>query len=328
MNPARPKIIQFAYGEAALAGYLSLKKYFECLAIITPMGNNSLLPVEEAANKDRVNIKRISSMASVMSLIEEKKPDLVVVCSFDKVLPGELLNAIPFFNVHYAPLPRYRGRATVNWAIINGEKTFAACIHRITSDLDAGDIFLTEEIIIKDKDTIQDVYNKLNDVTRKKLGRTVFDAYYGKISPILHDEKITPTYCCTRLPEDGLIDWNRSTSEIDRLIRAVGHPFPGAYTYYYGKKMYVWKAHPMKNPKIYEGRVPGRIVNIIKGKGVEVLTRDGVLLIENVEIEDMGESIASNVVKSVKATLGLSVVEIQEKLLMIERMLQDNKDNE
>jgi methionyl-tRNA formyltransferase len=325
MDSARPKIIQLAYGEAALAGYLSLREYFEHLAIIVPPGKNSLTPVEEAANKDGVDIKRVSSIASVISLIEERVPDLVVVCSFDRVLPEKLLKVIPFFNVHYAPLPRYRGRATVNWAIINGEKTFAACIHRIVPDLDAGDVFFKGEIIIEERDRIRDVYDKLNDVIRKNLGCIVLEAYQGKISPVRLDDNIVPTYCCTRLPEDGCIDWHKSTAEVDRLIRAVGHPFPGAFTYLNGKKMFIWKARPVPNPQIYEGRVPGRIVNVIRGKGVEVLTGDGVLLIENVEIEDAGVHIASDLIKSVKITLGFSVVEVQEKLREIEKMLQNNK---
>lgn len=323
MVSGRVKIIQFAYGEAALSAYLSLREHFELLSIITPPGDYALLPVEEAAKNDGVNVKRCGKMADVIGFIEEMNPDLVVVCSFDKVLPEVLLTKNPFFNVHFAPLPRYRGRATVNWAIINGEKTFAACIHKIVPELDAGDIYFKGEVIIEDLDTVKTVYDKLNEMIRNNLGNTVLAAYRGQIAPIRTDENLNPTYCCTRLPEDGLINWEKSTLEIDRLIRAVGHPFPGAFTYLNWKKMHIWKARPVANPAIYEGRIPGRVVNVVKNKGVEVLTGDGVLFIEEIELEGVGACNAADVIKSVKVSLGLSMGEIYRKILEVERVFMD-----
>lgn len=310
MRQKSANIIHLAYGEAASSAYISLREYFNIKAVVTPPGDYPLLPVEIMASKDGVGIKRLGKIREISEYLAEEGPDLVVVCSYDKILPEELLGKIPFFNVHYAPLPRYRGRATVNWAIINGERTFAACIHKIVPELDAGDVYLKGEIRIDDRDTIEEVYGKLNEVIKETLGRTVLGAFKGEITPVKADKDIAPSYCCTRLPEDGFIDWSRPTIEIDRLIRAVGHPFPGAFTYLNGEKIYIWKAQPVINAPSYEGRVPGRIVNILKGKGVEVLTGDGIMLIDDVQFEGREPCNATEVIKSVKVTLGVSPVGI------------------
>ena len=103
------------------------------------------------------------------------------------------------------------------------------------------------------------------------------------------------------MPQDGLIDWQKTSLEIDRLIRAVTKPYPGAFTFFEGKRMIVWTGKIPKNPRIFEGRIPGRVVGLYPD-GVEVLSGDSSIIIKNINYENQ-EKNARDVIKSVKKTL-------------------------
>ena len=96
-----------------------------------------------------------------------QRPDCVVVSSYDRILPGRVLARCPFMNVHYAPLPEYRGRANVNWAILNGEPETAITVHVMAPGLDAGNILFQQRVPIASDDTVGDLYAKLNAVQRR-----------------------------------------------------------------------------------------------------------------------------------------------------------------
>ena len=98
----------------------------------------------------------------VAGLVDSLAPDCVVVSSYDRILPRDLLARCPFVNVHYAPLPRYRGRANVNWAIINGEETSAATVHSMVPELDTGGVLGRQTVAIGPRDNVTSLYEKLN----------------------------------------------------------------------------------------------------------------------------------------------------------------------
>jgi methionyl-tRNA formyltransferase len=249
-----------------------------------------------------------TSMAGVTDAVKEVDPDAVVVSSYDRILPADLVATRPFINVHYAPLPRYRGRATVNWAVINGDSHCAISIHALVPDLDAGGVLFQQFVPIGPSVTVTDLYERLNAIQRDSLA--------GAVARRLQGDEGHPqdggraTYACTRLPDDGEIDWSATTDAVDRLVRALTHPFPGAFTWLGLRRLVIRRAEPRRVPR-YEGRVPGRVVRVDRSSGaVDVLTGDGALRLHEVALDGGAPQHAADVITSVRQTLGLSTARL------------------
>jgi methionyl-tRNA formyltransferase len=266
------------------------------------------------------------SQKEIRSLILKFQPDCVVVSSYNQILPVDLLELSTFINVHYSPLPQYRGRANVNWALINDESCAGITIHKISPDLDEGNILFQQLIPIHGDDIVADLYDRLNDIQQQNLGDAVVKALNGYEG--IAQNSAEATYCCTRLPEDGEINWSNSTRNIDCFIRALVFPFPGAYTYFQGKKLLIWKARPVDNPPVYIGRIPGRVIGRSKIEGsIDVLTGDGILRIFEVQSEGNEKMAAANIIKSVKSTLGLQVSDLMNRIQTLEQEIIRLKEN-
>ncbi|MBO3463334.1 methionyl-tRNA formyltransferase [Aetokthonos hydrillicola Thurmond2011] len=281
-------------------------------------------PIIILAKQSGIPIFTEVSQQQIKDLILQLKPDYVVVSSYNKILTPEIIELCTFINVHYSPLPQYRGRANVNWAMINDERFAAITIHRISPELDEGNILFQQLIPISSEATVADLYHNLNEIQREHLGKTLVKAFDGCEG--IPQDSSKATYCCTRLPDDGEINWSESTRKIDCFIRALVFPFPGAYTYFQGKKLIIWQAKPVDDPPTYVGRVPGRIIARSKSKGyVDVLTGDGVLRIWEVQWDKGEKTAASNVIKSVKSTLGLSKSDLLNRLQVLEEEITNLK---
>jgi methionyl-tRNA formyltransferase len=274
-------------------------------------------PVIALAQQAGIPIFSDVSQAAIKSLLFKFQPDCVVVSSYNQILPPALIQLSTFINVHYSPLPQYRGRANVNWAIINDEPYAAITIHRITPELDEGNILFQQLVLIRSSDTVADIYNQLNEIQQQHLGHTVLNGLNGNEG--VPQDNSEATYCCTRLPEDGEIDWSASTRSIDCSVRALVAPFPGAYTYFQGEKMWIWKTKSVHYPP-YVGRIPGRVVGRSKTEGyIDVLTGDGILRIYEVQVEGRDKATAANVIKSVKSTLGLQKSDLLNRIQLLEQ---------
>lgn len=283
-------------------------------------------PVVSVAQKAGIPIFTDTSQKEIKSLILKFQPDCVVVSSYNQILPPSLIEPSTFINVHYSPLPHYRGRANVNWAIMNDEPCAAITIHRISPQLDEGNILFQQLIPIHFDDTVADIYNNLNEIQLLNLGDTVLKALYGYEG--VPQNNAEATYCCTRLPEDGEIDWSAATRSIDCFIRALVSPFPGAYTYFQGQKLLVWQAKSVENPPIYVGRIPGRVIGRSKLEGyVDVLTGDGILRLLAVQFTGGEKTAPANVIKSVKTTLGLQTSELLNRIETLEKEILRLKEN-
>ena len=283
-------------------------------------------PVVSVAQQLGIQIFSDTSQKQIKSLILRFKPDCVVVSSYNQILPSELITLSTFVNVHYSPLPHYRGRANVNWAMINDEPSAAITIHQISSELDEGNILFQQLISIGFEDTIASLYDKLNEIQFQNLGETVMSLLNGDQG--FPQNNAEATYCCTRLPEDGEINWSVSTRSMDCFIRALVPPFPGAYTYFQQQKMLIWQAKPVNNPPKYVGRIPGRVIGRSKSEGyVDVLTGDGVLRILQVQLEGEEKTAAANIVKSVKSTLGLQMSDLLNRIQILAEQINKLKKN-
>lgn len=261
-----------------------------------------------------------TSAAAIDALVRELQPDCVVVSSYNRILGPEILKNSHFVNVHYAPLPRYRGRACVNWAIINGESHAAISIHELVPGLDAGNVLFQQLVQIAESDTVTDLYRRLNEIQKRRLAATVTQYLAGDAGT--PQVEADATYGCTRVPEDGEINWAATTRATYDLIRSLTDPFPGAYTYLDGRQLLVWRAEPVQHPPPYSGRIPGRVVAISRSEGyVEVLTGDGILRVLEVQYEGQGKVSAATVLRSVKSTLGLRTADLLARIRTLEQRL-------
>lgn len=170
------------------------------------------------------------------------KPDLVFSFYYRGILPEKIL-ALPrlgAYNMHGSLLPKYRGRAPVNWAVLRGETETGATLHAMTEKPDAGDIVDREKVPIGPDDTAGEVQARVTAAAVKILGRRLAELEAGTAPRQPQDESEATTFG-RRKPEDGRIDWTRSAQDVHNLVRAVTHPYPGAFTDIFGGKTYIWK---------------------------------------------------------------------------------------
>jgi methionyl-tRNA formyltransferase len=305
--PAEARILLLGQGITTLSALQSLLDRFQVVGLVR--SGDSTDAAIRLADSSGVSLFPDTSLAGVVHTIGHVEPDAVVVSSYDRILSADLVSTRPFVNVHYAPLPRYRGRATVNWAIINGESSCAISIHSLVPRLDAGGILFQQFVPIGPSDTVTDLYERLNAIQRGELASAVARRLKGDDGQ--PQDESDATYTCTRLPDDGEIDWSATTEAADRLVRALTDPFPGAFTWLGLRRLVIRRAEPLCEPR-YEGRVPGRVVRIDRSGGaIDVLTGDGVLRLHEVALDDGEEpQRAADVITSVRQTLGLSAARL------------------
>jgi len=316
------RVLLFGMGPTALSALESLTARFQLVGLIrdTRLPSAGTDKVVELAHALQVPVFPDLSIAGVEQTVIQTSPDCVVVSSYDRILPSRVLHRCRFVNVHYAPLPEYRGRANVNWAIINGEPEAAITVHVIAPGLDAGNILYQQRVAIDDDDTVADLYGKLNEVQREVLGDTVAN-YISGYEGIPQDESAA-TYGCTRVPDDGEINWSDSTRQIYALIRALAPPYPGAHTYLGARRITILRAAPVANAPRYVGRIPGRVIGRSSKNGhVDVLTGDGVLRIHEVMTGDSIAAPAAAFIESTRQTLGLRTADLLARIEALESRL-------
>jgi methionyl-tRNA formyltransferase len=182
---------------------------------------------------------------TTFKFIEDLKPDLLWVTDYRYLIPDTIIQIAPMgaINLHPSLLPKYRGRASINWAIINKEREVGLTAHFIDGGVDTGDIIEQIRIEIDEDTYIGDLLERYYPIYRQITQKTLENIQSG--NPLIlkkqYDSSMYPIYP-KRTTKDGLIDWNKSIEEIYALIRAVSKPYPGAYTFYEGKKIIIWQA--------------------------------------------------------------------------------------
>lgn len=206
------------------------------------------------------------------------RPDFLFSFYYRLMVRKEVL-AIPrngALNLHGSLLPKYRGRVPVNWAVINGETETGATLHYMVEKPDAGDIVDQERISIEFTDTSLEVFHKITDAAVRVLSRSWPLLLSGKAERTPMDLS-AGSYFGGRRPADGQIDWGKSAEEIYNLIRGVTHPYPGAFTYLDGKKVFIWKALP--------GAGAGDKGTIVSERPLTVGTGDGLLEVLSLQFD-------------------------------------------
>ena len=198
--------------------------------------------------------------------------DIAVVVAYGRILPDSFLNAFAHgaVNVHFSLLPKYRGAAPVNWAIVNGESVTGVTTMKMDAGLDTGDILLQRETEIdKDEDSISLMF-RLGEIGAELLSKTL--AELSSIEPREQDHSAA-TLAPIMKKEDGKFDWNFSADRIARMVRGF-QPFPTTYTTFDGKKLTIWKASSRAEKLVAD---PGTVISA-SGDELVVSCGEGSLL--------------------------------------------------
>ena len=211
------------------------------------------------------------------------QPDLVFCVGWTQLLRQEIL-AIPrlgCLGFHASLLPCYRGRAPVNWALINGETVTGNTLMLLDDGVDTGDIVAQRAIPITGTDTCASLYDKVAETELAMLDEVLPLIHVGAM-PRRRQDHERATVMGRRRPEDGLIDWTRTTAQLDRWVRALTHPYPGAFTLLDGQPLVVWQAHPARD--VAAGEVaPGRLKLDRSTNQLLAGTVDGALVLDVVQ---------------------------------------------
>lgn len=245
----RPVTAVFAYSEVGYACLEELLRQGANVALVLtheddPDENIWFRSVKELALAHGIPARTdIKTADGLVSLLREAGTELIFSFYYRAMVPAEALKIprLGAYNVHGSLLPKYRGRACVNWAVLNGETETGATLHAMTGLADRGDIVDREKVAILYEDTSLDVFLKVAAAARAIVSRSLAAIEAGNVRLEPQDEA-QATKCGRRTPEDGLIDWNKSAEDIYNMVRALTRPFPGAFTEADGKKMYIWKA--------------------------------------------------------------------------------------
>ncbi|MFJ5316923.1 bifunctional UDP-4-amino-4-deoxy-L-arabinose formyltransferase/UDP-glucuronic acid oxidase ArnA [Pectobacterium versatile] len=260
------KAIVFAYHDIGCVGLEALKLAgYEIQAVFThsdaPGENHFYGSVAKAAAEMDVPVFAPEDINHPLwvNRIRELAPDVIFSFYYRTLLSDDILQLPAFgaFNLHGSLLPRYRGRAPVNWVLVNGETQTGVTLHKMVSRADAGDIVAQSVVAIDDDDTALTLHGKC---------RTAAAALLAQQLPLIRSREITLTpqdesrasYFGRRTAADGLIDWHKSAREINNLIRAVTEPYPGAFTFLGERNVTIWRARVVKD-KI--GGEPGAILS-------------------------------------------------------------------
>lgn len=179
--------------------------------------------------------------------IREAAPDLLFSFYYRSMLREEILGIPPLgaMNLHGSLLPKYRGRAPVNWVLVKGETETGVTLHFMTEKPDAGDIVGQAAVPIAFDDTALTLFGKMEDAASRLLADLLPRIAIGQI-PRRPNDLAHGSYFGGRRPEDGRIDWTRPAVEIYNLVRAVARPYPGAFGSLDGEKFTVWWAIPLR----------------------------------------------------------------------------------
>lgn len=190
--------------------------------------------------------------------LRQWKPEVIFSFYYRKILSEDLLSVAPRggFNLHGSLLPRYRGRAPVNWVLVNGESETGVTLHAMVKKADAGGIAGQITVPVTKEDTALTLHGKLNTAAGELLADLLPRIKDGSLTLRAQDEALASTFG-RRTPADGLIDWNKPARAVNNLIRAVTEPYPGAFTHFGQQKMIIWSGRVLD--EVHDQR-PGTVL--------------------------------------------------------------------
>lgn len=218
--------------------------------------------------------------AETLDTLASWAPDVIVVAAYGRILPKSVLDLPPLgrINVHASLLPKYRGAAPIQWAILRGEARTGVTIMCMNEGMDTGDILLQEQTEIGPDETYGELQERLAEAGARLLTDAIGRLHTGTLlAQPQHENEMTLAPMVKK--EDGRIDWTRPASHLARMVRAF-NPWPSAFTSLAGKQLKIHRAH---TDTFYRAAPPGTVVAV--NSGICVATGDGTLVLDAVQLE-------------------------------------------
>jgi methionyl-tRNA formyltransferase len=285
---AKPRILFFGYSEVG----------YSCLSLLLERGDNVVALVTHEDNPhEKIWFKTPAVAAKEKGIpvftpesvntpewrekIAALKPDLILSVYYRHMIGTKILGIPPLgaWNMHGSLLPKYRGRAPINWAVLHGEPRIGMTLHRMVKSADAGAVVDQDGADIGPRDTAEQAFRKVLPCARRVLERQIDALLAGTVKESPQDET-QANYFGGRKPEDGRIIWTQTSRQIFNLIRAVTDPYPGAFTEVAGARLMVWWAEPESPVTVAKRGAPGEVLSLVP---LVVATGDGALELTKTE---------------------------------------------
>ena len=285
---SKPRILFFGYSEVGC----------ECLALLLERGDNVIALITHEDNpNEKIWFKTPAVAAKAKGVpiftpekvntpewverIAALKPDLILSVYYRNMISSKILPLAPLgaFNMHGSLLPKYRGRAPINWAVLHGEKRIGMTLHRMVKSADAGAIVDQEGVDIGPRDTAEQAFRKVLPCARRVLARQI-DALLAGTAKETPQDEAQVTYFGGRKPEDGRIAWTQTSAQIFNLIRAVTDPYPGAFSDVGSARLMVWWAETDSAATRGKRGAPGEVLSVFPPV---VASADGALELSKIE---------------------------------------------
>ena len=289
---------------------------FEICGVVTtpdrPAGRGMKLfasPVKEYAIEKGLKLfqpEKISNNDEFKNEIKELAPDLVCVVSYGVILPKSFLKipALGCINVHPSLLPKYRGPAPIQWAVLNGDKETGVTIMYLDAGMDSGDIILQEKVEIGEDETTGELWNRLSRIGSKLLTKVVTDISNGIIERRPQPEEFILAPMIDK--EMSKINWEEKTSsEIKNLVRGL-NPILGTYTFLNGKKIKIWKVQKVESD-IFDNidmLKPGTVILANEKQGLFIKTIDSIISVLEIQGENAKRMSISDFLRGNKIEIG------------------------
>jgi methionyl-tRNA formyltransferase len=282
----------------------------EVVAVYTqpdrPAGRGNKLtapPVKEFALQNNLEVFQPTKIKTpeALEFFQSHKADVAVVVAYGRILPEGFLKAFPkkAINVHFSLLPKYRGAAPVNWAIVNGEKTTGVTTMQMDAGLDTGDILLQSETEIGEEENSIELMSRLSFIGADLLAETL--KKLDELPRIPQNHELA-NHAPIMKKEDGLINWNLTAQEITNRVRGF-QPFPTSFTRWNEKKLTIWKS---KEVKSQESNVKnqGEVFEAKGDKLVILCGNETLLQIDELQLEGKRRMTARDFSNGIKLEVG------------------------
>ena len=296
-----------------------LNTEYEVAAVVTqpdkPKGRGKALmptPVKEEALKHGIPVYQPEKVREpgFVEKLRELKPDLIVVAAFGQIIPESVLNMPKFgcINIHASLLPKYRGAAPIQYAVIDGEKESGVTIMKMGKGLDTGDMIARTEVPLAKDETGGSLFEKLSSAGARLLVETLPDIFAGTAVYEKQPEESPIPYAAMITKKMGLIDFSKSAEELERLVRGL-NPWPSAYTFLNGKNLKIWKAEADMTQA--EKNIPGTVVRADE-EGICVACGTGRLILKEVQLEGKKRMDSASFLRGCKVEPGTRLTDHKE----------------
>lgn len=238
-------------------------------------------PVKVVAEELGIPVFQPVKIREAKDVLEKTEADVCVVAAFGQIIPASILHMKKYgcINVHASLLPKYRGAAPIQWAVIDGEKESGVTIMQMDEGLDTGDMLAKAIVPLDEKETGGSLFDKLSEAGGRLCVETLAKLEKGEITSEKQEE--SPTAYASMLDKKmGNIDWNKSAVVIERLVRGL-NPWPSAYTHLDGKTLKIWACDVL--PQSASKGESGEILEVTKD-AIHVQTGDGILVLREIQL--------------------------------------------